>query len=125
MTHCHYFLLLCNIATKEDDNALPSFSSSQTQRRESTQEKNKKKTKRREGAYLQAPALPSHFWFLLLPFYFKCFLLAYFSFQVKKKNCRERRNFPLNSRFALSFLAPTSTLSLLSFYFKHFLPTQA
>ncbi len=43
------------------------------------------KTKRREGAYLQAPAMPSHFWFLLLPFYFKRFLLTSFSSQTKNK----------------------------------------
>jgi len=47
--------------------------------------KQQKKTKRKEGAYLQAPSLPSHFWLPLLPFYFKCFLLASSSFQTKKK----------------------------------------
>jgi hypothetical protein len=52
----------------------------------------------REGAYFQAFALPSHFWFLLLPFRFKCFLLTS-SFQTKeeekhneKKNHRKEKN---------------------------------
>jgi hypothetical protein len=47
----------------------------------------------REGAYFQAFALPSHFWLLLLPFRFKCFLLTSSSFQTKeKKNHREEKN---------------------------------
>jgi hypothetical protein len=45
----------------------------------------KKKTKRREGSYFQAPVLPSHFWLPLLPFYFKRFLLTFFSSQAKEK----------------------------------------
>jgi hypothetical protein len=45
-----------------------------------THKKTTKKTKRREGAYLQAFTLPSHFWLLLLPFYFKRFLLGIFFF---------------------------------------------
>ncbi len=52
---------------------------------------------RKEGAFLQTPALPFHFWLPLLPpilpFCFKCFLLASFSSQEeeKEKKCRERR----------------------------------
>jgi hypothetical protein len=46
----------------------------------------------REGAYFQALALPSHFWLLLLPFRFKCFLLTSFSFQTKeKKNTMKKK----------------------------------
>jgi uncharacterized membrane protein len=47
----------------------------------------------REGAYFQAFALPSHFWFLLLPFRFKCFFLTSSSFQTKeKKKHNEKKN---------------------------------
>ncbi len=72
---------------------------------------------RREGAFLQTPGLPSHFWLLLLPFCFKHFLLASSSFQAKKRknkekktiekkiNAKKGRSFPLSSRFALSLLA--------------------
>ncbi len=45
----------------------------------------KKTTKRREGSYLEALALPAHFWLPLLPFYFKHFLLTFFSSQAKEK----------------------------------------
>jgi hypothetical protein len=64
----------------------------------------KKKMQKREGAFLQTPALPFHFWLPLLPpilpFCFKCFL-ASFSSQVEEKGekkthreekkCRKRR----------------------------------
>ncbi len=47
----------------------------------------------KEGAYFQTFVLPSHFWLLLLPFRFKCFLLTSSSFQTKeKKNHREEKN---------------------------------
>jgi len=39
----------------------------------------KKKNQRREGAYLQAPILPSHVWLLLLPSYFCPFVSNVFS----------------------------------------------
>ncbi len=46
----------------------------------------------REGVYFQAFALPSHFWLLLLPFCFKCFLLTSSSFQTKeKKNTMKKK----------------------------------
>jgi len=38
-----------------------------------------------------------------------------------KKNSKKERSLPLSSHFALSFLAPTSTLLLLPFCFKCFL----
>jgi hypothetical protein len=38
----------------------------------------------KEGAFFQAPTLPSHFWVPLLPFCFKCFLLASSSFLAKE-----------------------------------------
>ncbi len=92
---------------------------------------------RRKGAYLQAFALPSHFWFLFLPscfclFVSSVFSLASSSFQVKKKekhtkkkNRREEKNvekggsLPFFSRFCiwdeafllLSLLHIPSTLS--------------
>jgi len=40
---------------------------------------------------------------------------------IEKKNVEKGRSFPLNSRSALSFLTPTSTLPLLPFCFQHFL----
>jgi hypothetical protein len=96
---------------------LPSFFSSQTQRRQNTQ-KQQKKTKRREGAYFQAPTLPFHFWLLLLPFYFKRFLLTSFCPQAekKKKNHREEKKF--REEKELSFKLP---LCLLTFG-SHFYP---
>jgi len=51
MAHCRRFLFLKHKVDK-------------------TQRKQQKKTKGKEGAHLQAPALPSHFWFMLLPFRF-------------------------------------------------------
>jgi hypothetical protein len=83
-TNCHHLFLLCNTATKEDDNTLP-LCYFQTQRRINTQENKPKKNKRREGAYLQAFALPLHFWLLLLPFCFKRFLLTSLFSKAKKK----------------------------------------
>jgi len=53
---------------------------------------------RREGVYLQAFALPSHFLalifaLLLLPFCFKCFFLTSFFSQTKeKKNTKKKKN---------------------------------
>jgi len=106
-THCHCLLILKHKKNKTHKKTT------------------KNKTKKRERAYLQAPTLPFHFWFPLLPFYFKCFLLASFSSQTKEKKrktkkknhreekkCKEGREFsfklPLcpvtfNSRFCLHF----------------------
>jgi len=53
----------------------------------------KKKTKRREGVYLQIPFLSFHFWPPLVPFYFKHFLLVSFSSQAKEKEKnKEKKN---------------------------------
>jgi hypothetical protein len=123
---------------------LSSSFSFQTQRRQSTQENKKEKTKRKEGAYLQAPVLPSHFWFLLLPSHFYPFVLngfsfIYFSSQVeemkkktkkkktieKKKNAEKGRSFPLSSCSAMSLLALASALLVLPFCFKHFFLTSS
>jgi hypothetical protein len=113
MAHCCHLFLLKH---KEDK----------------THKKTTKKTKKREGTYFQTLALPFHFWFPLLPFCFKHFLLASSSFQAeekktkkkktieKKRNAKKGGSFPSSSRSALSLLAPTSTLPLLPFYFKHF-----
>jgi hypothetical protein len=49
---------------------------------------------RKEGAFFQAPTLPSHFWVPLLPFCFKCFLLTFSSSRAeekKKKNHRKEK----------------------------------
>jgi len=114
--HCRRFLLLKH---KED--------------KTHKKQPKKKKTKRREGAYLQAPALPFHFWFLLLSICFKRFLLASSSSQVKekkrktmekKRNAMKGKNFPSSSRSALSFLAPAfthlfQTLSFGIFFFSN------
>ncbi len=122
-------LLICKTTTKED-NTLLSFLFPQTQRRQNTHKKTRKKTKRREGAYFQAPVLPFHFWLSLLPFCFKRFFLASSSSQAeekkkktikKKRNAKKGRNFPSSSCFSLSFLAPTSALPILPFCFKRFL----
>jgi hypothetical protein len=122
VTSCHRLLRYNN--TIEEDNGTLSLSfSSQTQKRQ------QKKTKKKEGAYLQAPTLPSHFWLPLLPFYFKCFLVASSSSQVgeKKKTIEKKRNtkkggtFPLSSRSTLSLLGLAFALPLLPLCFKHFI----
>jgi len=87
----------------------------------------KKKTKRKVGTYFEAPTLPFHFWLPLLPFYFKCFLLASSSFQEKKnhreeKKCKEGRelSFKLSlCPFTLcSYFCPlTFALLFQTFYF--------
>jgi hypothetical protein len=46
MAHYHYFLLLCDTAIKENDDTLPSPSSSQTQRRQNTLKTTKQKPKK-------------------------------------------------------------------------------
>jgi hypothetical protein len=74
----------------------------------------KKKMQRREGVFLQALALPSHFWVLLLPSHFKCFFwhLLLFKHKKRKENHREEKNaekgrsFPLNSALAFHFWFP-------------------
>jgi hypothetical protein len=88
---------------------------------------------RREGAFFQALALPSHFLFLLLPSHFcpsisnafsqHLFLLKY---KKRKKIIEEKKNvekggsLPSSSCFALSLLAPVFNLMFLPFRFKHF-----
>jgi hypothetical protein len=113
-TSCHH-LLRCNDTTKEDDDTLPSsFSSLQHHHRRKQRHiviifffsnikrtkhtrKQQKKTKKKEGAYLQAFALPFHFWFMLLP---SCFCTSisvlfwhpiFFKHNKRKKNHREEK----------------------------------
>jgi hypothetical protein len=77
---------------------------------------------------------------LLLPFRFKQFLLAFSSFQTKKKkkhthkekktiekkkNVEKGGSLPLSSHSALSFLAFASAFLFLPFHFKHFLLTSS
>jgi hypothetical protein len=64
----------------------------------SFQAKEKKHThKRREGDFLQAPVLPSHFWLLLLPSHFCPFVSNTFFWhllllkQKKKKKHKEKK----------------------------------
>ncbi len=71
---------------------------------------------RREGTYLQALALPSHFWLLLLPFRL-CTSIS----SVLKKNAEKGRSLPLSSLSTLSLLALASTFPLLHSCFKCFL----
>jgi len=112
MAHCFRFLLL-----KHKEN--------KTHKKTTT-----KKTRRREGAYLQTPTLPSHFWLPLLHFRFKCFFLASFSSQIKKIkiktieqkiNVEKGKSLPSRSCSTFSLLTPASTLPLLHFCFKRFL----
>jgi hypothetical protein len=52
----------------------------------------KKKNANKGRSLLSSFALPSHFWLLLLPFHFKCFLLTSSSFQTKeKKNTMKKK----------------------------------
>jgi len=123
ISHC---LLRCNNTTKEDNNTLASSSFlqhhhirrwrhiiviffSNTKKTKHTR-KQHKKTKKKEGAYLQTPSLPSHLWFLLLPFCFKRFLLGIFFFssrRKKKKNIEKKKSaekggsLPFFSRFCI------------------------
>jgi hypothetical protein len=95
--------------------------------------KQQKETKRRKGTYLQAPTLPSHFWFLLLPSRFCTSISSAFSPNIffsktkekkninKKKFAEKGRSLPSSSHSAFSFLAPASGLPLLHFHFKCFL----
>jgi hypothetical protein len=63
---------------------------------------------KREGAFLQAPTPPFHFWLSLLPFYFKRFLLASSSYQAEKKMQRREgvflQAFAMPSHFWLPLL---------------------
>ncbi len=112
-TSCHH-LLSCNDTTKEDDDTLPlSFSSLQDHHRRKHHiviifffsnikktkhtRKQQKKTKKREGVYLQAFALPFHFWLMLLPscFYTSVSVLSWHPFFFKhnnKKKTQEKKN---------------------------------
>jgi hypothetical protein len=53
---------------------------------------------RREGAFLQAIVMPSHFWLLfslsLLPFCFKHFFLTSFSSKAEEKKKKQRKKKP-------------------------------
>ncbi len=109
MVACCHCLLCSNSTIKEDDDVF--FFATPPQKKmtahchclfllkhkeDKTHKKTTKKTKRKEGACFQALALSSHFWFLLLPFCFKRFLLASFSSQKTKnhreeKKCKERK----------------------------------
>ncbi len=87
---------------------------------------------RREGAFLQALALPSHFWLPLLASHFCPFVSNAFFWQLfifkqkkqktieKKKNVKKGKSFPSSSYFTLSLLAPTFALLLFPFCFKPF-----
>jgi hypothetical protein len=57
------------------------FFSSRRKRNKTKKKKTikKKKMQRKEGVFLQAPTLPSHFWVLLLPSHFYPFVLNAFS----------------------------------------------
>jgi hypothetical protein len=65
----------------------------------STKKKKKKRLQRKDGAFLQAPNLPSHFWFPLLPSHFCSFVSnALFSHLLllkqkkKKENIEKKKN---------------------------------
>jgi len=93
----------------------------------------KKKMQKREGAYFQAPVLPSHFWLLLLPFCFKCFFLASSYSQIEEKkekfkekeklNHKEEKNAKkgrsLTSSVASAFGMKRSSCFLLSTFLQH------
>jgi len=84
--------------------SLSIFFSSRRKEKKHKEKKNHrgKKNQRREGAYLQAPILPSHVWLLLLP---SCFCLPafallfqmffpsifFFSNRRKKKNTKKKK----------------------------------
>ncbi len=80
---------------------------------------------RREGAFLQAFILPSHFCpFVSNAFSWHLLLLKHKKIKKntkKKKIVEKGRNFPLSSRSTLSLLAPVYAFLLFPFCFKHFL----
>jgi hypothetical protein len=93
---------------------------------------------RKEGPFLQAPILPSHFWVPLLPSHLCVSVSNAFSWHLfllkqkggkktieKKTNAKKGRSFLLSSHFTLSLLGPASTFPLLPFCFKHFLRTSS
>ncbi len=84
-TSCHRFLR-CNNITEEDDDTLPSFSSSLQHHQ-----------RRRR-------------WQCAIFFFFSNTKKTKHTKKQQKKNQEKGRNLPSSSRFALSFLAPTSTL---------------
>jgi hypothetical protein len=115
-----------NTIREEDDGALPSFSFFKHKANKTHKKTTKKKTKRREGAYVQALILPSYFSFLLASSFFQKVK------KKKKKNVEKRGNFPSSSRFPLSLLAFASAFRLLpsrfyllTFGFRFCLPTFA
>jgi hypothetical protein len=117
--------------------------SSQTHRRQKTQKKTKKETKTKQGTYLQALILPSHFWLSLLPSRFCTSISSVFLWHLllfkqkilkkhkeqkpieKKKYVEKGGSLLSSSHFAFSLLAPASTLPLLHFCFKCFLLTSS
>ncbi len=101
--------------------------------------KQQKKTKRREGPYLQVPVVPFS---LLVPastlpllhFRFKFFLLTFSSFQAKekkrktqreKKMKKKKKSLPWSSYYALSLLTLAFAFLLLPFRFKCFFSTSS
>jgi lipopolysaccharide export LptBFGC system permease protein LptF len=79
MVTSYRHLLRCN-TTEEDNDALPLFSSSQTQRRKNTQENNKRKPRERKEFTFKLPFYPL-FQLPLLPSCF-CLLAFVLPFQV-------------------------------------------
>jgi hypothetical protein len=63
----------------------------------------------------------------LLPFYFKCFLLTFSSFQVEEKKDKEKKKMQRREGVFLQALAMTFHfwLPFLPFYFKRFLVTSS
>jgi hypothetical protein len=92
----YHHLFRCNNTIKEDDGTLPLssyslqhhhkrrrrhivviFFFSNTKKTKHTR-KQQKEPKKREGVYLQAPTLPSHFWLPFLPSTFALMFQAFF-----------------------------------------------
>ncbi len=107
------------------------FSSRRKEKKNHREEKNAEKGRSfLSSSYFALSLLAPAFALSLLPFCFKCFLLASFCFQAiffkktieKKKNAKKGGNFtPSSSHSTLLLLAPTSSLLFLSFCFKCFL----
>jgi uncharacterized protein YqhQ len=108
-------------------------SSFQAEEKKKNHKKGKKNTEKGKNFPLSSCSALSlcapTFALLLLPFYFKHFLLASFSSQVeeRKKNNKKEKNAekggrePSSFHFALSLLPPVSAFLFLPFCFKHLL----
>jgi hypothetical protein len=148
-TRCHAIVFFSDTEKKARTSSSSFFS--QTQRRRQWQQvaitffiTHKKTTKKnqekgKEGAYLQALALPYHFWFLFLPSHFCTSVSSAFSWHlfifkqkkkththkekktIKKKIYVKKRSLPSSSHSAFSLLTPIFTFLLLHFCFKCFL----